>query len=53
MKKMEFTFDEISLLKEVIRSYKQKVEDNKDYPTYDFKQEQLRRVDDLLAKLKS
>lgn len=49
----KLTDDEFQLIKESLNYYKRNIAEYKDYPSYEFKQKQLQRVDVLLAKLKS
>lgn len=51
MNAAEFTESEIQVIKESLKYYKQKINDYKDYPDYEFKQKQLNHLDALLAKL--
>jgi len=47
------TEEEFSIIRESLNFYRQRICDYDAYPSYEFKQEQLKRVDNLLAKLKT
>ncbi|MCG9770137.1 hypothetical protein L1D59_16175 [Pseudoalteromonas piscicida] len=48
---LDLTNEDLRIIKESLRYYKQKVVDYKEYPSQDFKQKQLQGVERVLDKL--
>jgi hypothetical protein len=46
------TRDDIDLILESLKCYKDRIENYKDYPSYEFKQQQMRRAEAVIAKIK-
>jgi len=49
---MELTKEDLEFLKESLLSTRKSFNDYQDYPSYEFKQQQLKRVDDVLEKIR-
>jgi len=49
---MELTKEDLEFIKESLISIRKSFNDYQDYPSYEFKQQQLKRVDDVLEKIR-
>jgi hypothetical protein len=48
----ELKAEDIDLILESLKYHKDRVENYKDYPSYEFKQQQMRRVESVIAKMR-